>query len=68
MTSRHYERPQIFVLGGFRELTLESKVPNDGEDPCRFNNPRGVFKQTGAADYVQGNANLSNCSSLVITS
>ena len=43
-----YERPQLFIVGGFRDLTLASG--NDGNDPTRFNNPRGVFKQTGPAD------------------
>ena len=54
-----YERPQLFIVGGFRDLTLASG--NDGNDPCRFNNPRGVFKQTGAADFIQGQANLTTC-------
>jgi hypothetical protein len=55
-----YERPELTVVGGFRELTLASG--NSGNDPCRFNNPRGTFKQTGPADFIQGQANLTTCS------
>ena len=55
-----YERPKVTVMGGFRELTFASG--NGGNDPCRFNNPRGTFKQTGAADFIQGQANLTTCS------
>lgn len=65
MASRDYERPQLFILGGFRELTQASS--NDGEDLCRYNGPRAVFKQTGFADFIQGSANLQTCS-LVVTS
>jgi hypothetical protein len=58
--SNQYERPRLFVLGGFSELTL-GPIP-DGNDPCRYNSPRDTFKQTGAADYLQGNAALETCS------
>jgi hypothetical protein len=40
------------------ELTAASG--NDGNDPCRDNPPRGP-KQTGPADLIQGNANLTTC-------
>jgi hypothetical protein len=66
--SKHYEQPELFILGSLRELTLQQPggpIPN-GNDPCRFNPPRGVFKQTGSADYIQGNAALQTC--LVTTS
>ena len=54
-TPAAYECPRVFTIGDFRELTL-------GNDPCRFNDPRDVYKQTGAADYIQGQANLATCS------
>ena len=57
--SAEYERPQLFVLGNVAELTFASG--NDGNDPCRFNNPRNTFKQTGPADLIQGQANLATC-------
>jgi hypothetical protein len=55
-----YERPKLVVLGSFAQLTLASG--NDGNDPCRFNEPRGTNKQTGPADFIQGQANLTTCS------
>jgi hypothetical protein len=55
-----YERPRLVVLGSFANLTQESG--NDGEDPCRFNEPRDTNKQTGPADYILGQANLTTCS------
>jgi hypothetical protein len=55
-----YSAPTITDHGSLLALTGESKVPNDGNDPCRFQNPRG-WKQTGLADYIQGNANLTTC-------
>lgn len=67
--SQHYERPELFVLGSFSDLTLQQPggpIP-DGNDPCRYNNPRATYKQTGLADYLQGNAALQTCS-LVVTS
>jgi hypothetical protein len=54
-----YEPPRIQDHGSVKALTAQSG--NDGNDPCRFNPPRG-FKQTGPADYIQGNANLTTCS------
>ena len=59
MVSTTYERPVLLVLGRVEELTLSSG--NDGNDPCRDNPPRG-FKQTGPADFIQGQANLTTCS------
>lgn len=55
-----YQRPQLLVLGSVAELTFASG--NDGNDPCRWNNPRNTFKQTGPADLIQGQANLATCS------
>jgi len=54
-----YEAPRLIVHGSVEELTLASG--NDGNDPCRFNEPRDEYKQTGAADYIQGQANLATC-------
>ena len=59
IVSTTYERPVLVVLGRVEELTLGSG--NDGNDPCRDNPPRG-FKQTGPADFIQGQANLATCS------
>ncbi len=56
--SRQYERPQLFLIGSVGELTLASG--NSGNDPCRDNPPRGP-KQTGPADFIQGQANLATC-------
>jgi hypothetical protein len=55
----NYEAPHIFDHGSLAKLTAQSG--NDGNDPCRDNPPRG-FKQTGPADFIQGNANLTTCS------
>jgi hypothetical protein len=55
-----YEAPRLIELGGFYDLTLASG--NDGNDPCRFNDPRDTYKQTGLADFIQGQANLATCS------
>ena len=55
-----YKKPQLLVLGSVAELTFASG--NDGNDPCRWNKPRDTFKQTGPADYIQGQANLATCS------
>lgn len=54
-----YEAPRLVVHGSIESLTLQA-VPN-GNDPCRFNNPRNSFKQTGLADLIQGNAALQSC-------
>jgi hypothetical protein len=54
-----YEAPTLVVYGTLTELTAASG--NDGNDPCRFNDPRGTYKQTGAADLIQGQANLATC-------
>jgi hypothetical protein len=51
-----YEPPQLQIVGDFRELTLA------GNDPCRWNDPRQAYKQTGLADFIQGGANVANCS------
>jgi hypothetical protein len=61
--SKRYERPELFILGGFRELTQQQPggpIPN-GNDPCSLRGPHGL-KQTGLADYIQGNAALQTCS------
>lgn len=55
-----YEPPRLAALGSVHALTLASG--NSGNDPCRYNDPRGVFKQTGPADFIQGQANLAVCS------
>ena len=55
-----YLAPTITDHGSLLALTAESKVPNDGNDPCSDRGPHG-FKQTGAADYIQGNPNLMTC-------
>jgi hypothetical protein len=55
-----YQAPQLYVHGSVEELTAASG--NDGNDPCRFNKPRDSYKQTGPADYIQGQANLATCS------
>jgi hypothetical protein len=53
-----YSAPRISDYGTLVELTAASG--NSGNDPCRDNPPRGP-KQTGAADLIQGNANLATC-------
>jgi hypothetical protein len=55
-----YSPPRIFDHGTLVELTAQSPIGNDGNDPCRDNPPRGP-KQTGPADLIQGNANLQTC-------
>lgn len=55
----NYESPRFIVHGSIESLTLASG--NDGDDPCRFNKPRDENKQTGAADLIQGQANLATC-------
>lgn len=54
-----YESPVIADYGSLFALTAASG--NDGNDPCRFNEPRDEFKQTGTADLIQGEANLTTC-------
>jgi hypothetical protein len=54
----NYTAPRIVDYGTLVELTAAS--PNDGNDPCRNNPPRGP-KQTGNADLIQGQANLGTC-------
>ena len=56
----HYEAPHLFVHGSVQALTLQSSG-NDGEDPCRFNDPRDAYKQTGSADLILGQANIATC-------
>ena len=58
-----YEAPRVVDHGSLRALTAASG--NDGNDPCRFNQPRDTYKQTGVADLIQGQANLATC---VVTS
>lgn len=55
-----YDAPRLVVHGKIEMLTLQSSG-NDGEDPCRFNAPRDENKQTGAADLILGQANLTTC-------
>ncbi len=55
-----YEAPRLIVHGSVQALTLQSSG-NDGEDPCRYNEPRVEYKQTGAADLILGQANLTTC-------
>ena len=59
MVTRPYESPRLIVHGSVEALTLQSG--NDGNDPCRFNEPRDEYKQTGTADLIQGQANLATC-------
>lgn len=54
-----YEAPRLFVHGSVETLTRGSG--NSGNDPCRFNDPRDTFKQSGPADFIQGQANLQTC-------
>jgi hypothetical protein len=51
-----YQPPQLVVLGTVQSLTLE------GNDPCRWNEPRDTNKQTGMADLILGQAALTTCS------
>ena len=55
-----YEAPRLIVHGSVHALTLQSSG-NDGEDPCRYNNARDEYKQTGVADLILGQANLATC-------
>ena len=55
-----YEAPRLIVHGSVHALTLQSSG-NDGEDPCRYNNARDEYKQTGVADLILGQANLHTC-------
>jgi hypothetical protein len=55
-----YSAPRIFDHGTLVELTAQNPTGNSGNDPCRDNPPRGL-KQTGAADLIQANANLTTC-------
>ncbi len=66
--SKHYERPELFILGGFRESTRQNPggPTSNGNDPCSVRGPHGL-KQTGLADFLQGNAPLESCS-LTLTS
>ena len=52
-----YEPPRLIVHGSVETLTLQ----NSGNDPCRYNDPRDAYKQTGVADLIQGQANLATC-------
>ena len=58
----NYERPKLTLLGSFTDLTRDSG--NSGNDPCR--DIQGNLKQTGASDYLTGQAggpsNLATCS------
>jgi hypothetical protein len=55
-----YEPPQLIVHGSVEMLTLQSSG-NSGNDPCRYNEPRDEYKQTGVADLIQGQANVMSC-------
>jgi hypothetical protein len=55
-----YRAPTITDHGSLLALTRASPQPNDGNDPCSERGPH-LFKQTGAADYIQGQANLMTC-------
>jgi hypothetical protein len=56
----NYESPRFIVHGSIESLTLQNPADPNGDDPCRFNNPRGN-KQTGPADLIQGQAALATC-------
>ena len=59
----HYEAPRLIVYGSVEALTL---MPSpDGNDPCRYNEPRDEYKQTGEKDLILGQAALETC---VVTS
>jgi hypothetical protein len=60
VTFRTYEAPRLIVHGSVEALTLQSSG-NSGNDPCRYNEPRDEYKQTGTADLIQGQANLATC-------
>jgi hypothetical protein len=53
-----YHAPTITDHGSLVALTQASG--NDGNDPCSERGPH-LFKQTGDADYIQGQANLMTC-------
>ena len=55
-----YLAPRLIVHGSVQDLTLQSSG-NDGEDPCRYNEPRDEYKQTGVSDLIQAQANLTTC-------
>jgi hypothetical protein len=59
--SMSYETPRLIIYGSVHALTLQSSG-NSGSDPCRFNDPRDEYKQTGPSDLIQGQANLATCS------
>ena len=50
-----YEPPTLIVHGSVESLTLA------GSDPCRYNEPRDSYKQTGESDLIQGQAGLVTC-------
>ena len=54
-----YEAPRLIVHGSVEALTLSSG--NSGNDPCRYNHARDEYKQTGAADLIQGQGNVATC-------
>ena len=54
-----YEAPRLIMHGSVEDLTLASG--NSGNDPCRYNDPRDEYKQTGLADLILGQANSSPC-------
>ena len=55
-----YEAPRLIVHGSVESLTLQSSG-NDGNDPCRYNEARDEYKQTGTSDLILGQANLTTC-------
>lgn len=57
-----YKAPRLIIHGSVQALTLQSSG-NSGNDPCRPNDPRDEFKQTGPADLILGQANLATCTS-----
>jgi hypothetical protein len=52
-----YTPPQLIIHGSVESLT----AAGDGNDPCRYNDPRDTYKQTGPKDLIQGQANLQTC-------
>jgi len=59
VTHDPYEPPRLIVHGSVETLTQASG--NSGNDPCRYNDPRDDYKQTGVADLIQGQANIATC-------
>ena len=55
-----YEAPRLIIHGSVQALTLQSSG-NSGEDPCRYNDARDEYKQTGTSDLILGQANLATC-------